>query len=108
MVLKLNVFKFIHLYDDKNFATAAETITNRTAGPYFAAPLHPSVSHISQNSRESEADNCSCMHESLASLGYTVRHSRRITSRLPTENGRRRKKMSVYLIVAKNVENYIC
>ena len=70
-MFKINWFSiYLFVYDDRNFVTAAETITNRIAGPYWEAPLHPSVSQTSQNSRWIEDDTCSCMQASFGSFGF--------------------------------------
>lgn len=73
-------------YNNKILARATGMITSRAIGPYWAAPLHPSVEQVSQNSVLMYDGVLLFRHSSLGALTDSQKQLREMTYLSFTEN----------------------
>lgn len=66
-------------YNNKILATATGIATSRAIGPYWAAPLHPSVEQVSQNSVLMYDGVLLFRHSSFGAFTFSQKHDREMT-----------------------------
>lgn len=75
-------------YNNKILATSTGMATSRAIGPYWAAPLHPSVEQVSQNSVLMYDGVLLFRHSSFGAFAFSQKHEREMTYLSFTESAK--------------------